>query len=227
MANDIMISRSVFDFFDQLAQNNNRDWFLERKSEFKAHESAVKSFLTVLNDALGKHDQIAKMKMFRIYRDVRFSKDKTPYKTHFAASFARAGAARRGGYYICIKPGGSFVASGFWDPNKDDLFRIRKELELDALPLRNIIADKNFTSVWGKLEGETLKTAPKGFDKEHPDIDLIRHKQFIFTRHFEDETVLSVDFLQTVDGTFKAIRPYFDFMSSVLTTDLNGESLID
>ena len=227
MANDITISRSVFDFFDELAQNNNRDWFTARKSEFKDHETEVKGFMTLLNEALGKHDQIAKMKMFRIYRDVRFSKDKTPYKTHFAASFARAGAARRGGYYICIKPGGSFVASGFWDPNKEDLFRIRKELEMDASPLRHIIDDENFNSVWGKLQGESLKTAPKGFDKEHPDIDLIRHKQFIFTRHFNDETVLSPGFLETVDGTFKAIRPYFDFMSSVLTTNLNGESLID
>ena len=98
---------------------------------------------------------------------------------------------------------------------------------MDATPLRDIMKDKKFKSVWGELQGEALKTAPKGFDKEHPDIDLIRHKQFIFTRNFDDRTVLSPDFLDTVDTTFKAIRPYFDFMSMVLTTNLNGESLID
>lgn len=227
MGKDTTISKAIFDFFDQLAKNNNREWFTAHKPEFKERETEVKGFFSALNEAMGKHDQIAKMKMFRIYRDVRFSKDKTPYKTHFAASFARAGAARRGGYYICIKPGGSFVATGFWDPNKEDLFRIRKELEMDATPLRNIIVDKKFSSVWGELQGDALKTAPKGFDKEHPDIDLIRHKQFIFTRNFDDQTVLSKDFLEIVDSTFKAIRPYFDLMSMVLTTNLNGESLID
>jgi len=221
------ISKEVFDFFNQLIKNNNREWFTTHKSDFKRHETTVKSFFSVLNDAMNKHDQIAKMKMFRIYRDVRFSKDKTPYKTHFAASFSRAGAARRGGYYLCVKPGGSFVATGFWDPNKEDLFRIRKELEMDATSLRDIMAAKKFKNIWGELQGEALKTAPKGFDKEHPDIDLIRHKQFIFTRYFDDSIVLSPDFLQTVDASFKAIRPYFDYMSMVLTTNLNGESLID
>ena len=126
MGKDTTISKAVFDFFGELAQNNNREWFTANKSNFKLLETQVKGFLSELNDTMGKHDQISKMKMFRIYRDVRFSKDKTPYKTHFAASFARAGASRRGGYYLCIKPGGSFVATGFWDPNKEDLFRIRK-----------------------------------------------------------------------------------------------------
>ncbi len=227
MESDIKITKEVFQFFKKLAQNNNREWFTEHKAVFKIHEAQMKTFFGRLMEVMNKHDQLEKMKMFRIYRDVRFSKDKTPYKTHFAVSFARAGASRRGGYYLCIRPGESFMAAGFWDPNKEDLFRIRKELEMDAEPMRSIINDKDFKAVWGTMEGETLKTAPKGFDKEDPNIDLIRHKQFIFTRHFGDEEVLSEDFLETVNTSFKAIRPYFDFMGMVLTTNLNGESLID
>ena len=165
--------------------------------------------------------------MFRIYRDVRFSKDKTPYKTHFAGSFSRLGARLRGGYYLHLKPGGSFIATGFWAPNKEDLFRIRKELEMDASEFRKVINEKSFTSVWGKIQGDGVKTAPKGFDKEHPDIDLIKLKQFIFVRNFSDKEVLSNNFIHEVNKSFKAIRPYFDLMSDILTTNLNGESLLD
>ncbi|WP_394972027.1 DUF2461 domain-containing protein [uncultured Croceitalea sp.] len=220
------IKKESLDFLKKLAKNNNREWFIEHKDIFTKHQSAIKTFYGVIMENLNKHDQIEKMKIFRIYRDVRFSKDKTPYKTHFAGSFTRMGADRRGGYYLRIKPGETFLATGFFDPNKEDLFRIRKELELDASELRDIFNNKAFKSVWGELEGETVKTAPKGFDKEHPNIDLIRHKQFIFTKKFTDKEVLSKDFLKKVDDSFKAIRPYFDLMSSVLTTNLNGESLI-
>ena len=134
----------------------------------------------------------------------------------------------RGGYYVHIAPNNeSFIATGFWDPHKDDLFRIRKELELDADEFRKIIGTKKFKDIWGRLEGDELKTAPKGFDKEHHDVDLIRKKQFIFTKKFTDKEVVSPDFLMEVDKSFKAIRPYFNYMSEVLTTDLNGVSLID
>lgn len=222
-----VITKDSFDFLKKLEKNNNREWFTEHKDEFKVHEGAAKYFYTGVREHLEHHDEIEKMKMFRIYRDVRFSKDKTPYKTHFAGSFSRAGASRRGGYYLRIKPGESFVATGFWDPNKEDLFRIRKELELDADEFRRVIAESNFQSVWGELQGDAVKTAPKGFAKEHQNIDLIKRKQFIFVRNFTDDQVLSESFLGEVDASFRAIRPYFDLMSNILTTNLNGESLID
>lgn len=186
----------------------------------------MKNFYALVMDNLKVHDQIEKMKFFRIYRDVRFSKDKTPYKAHFAASFSRAGAEKRGGYYIRIKPGESFIATGFWGPEKEDLFRIRKELELDASDFRKIVNKKSFKNIWGGLKGNAVKTAPKGFDRDHGNIDLIRHKQFIFQREFTDKEVLSPAFIGNIDESFKAIRPYFDFMSDVLTTNLNGESLL-
>jgi len=220
------ISKASFDFLKELEKNNNREWFTENKERFKSHETAVKAFYNAAMENLNKHDQIEKLKIFRIYRDVRFSKDKTPYKAHFAGSFSRMGLERRGGYYLRIKPGETFLAAGFWQPNKEDLLRIRKELELDASEFRTVVNKKSFKEVWGELQGETLKTAPKGFDKEHPDIDLLRYKQFIFTRNFTDKEVLSKNFLDEVDSSFKAIRPYFDLMSSILTTNLNGESLI-
>ncbi len=220
------ISKDAFDFLKDLSKNNNKDWFEQHKPTFKAHEKAVKSFFENVKNELSHHDEIEKMKMFRIYRDVRFSKDKTPYKTHFAGSFSRLGAHLRGGYYIHLTPGGSLLATGFWAPNKEDLFRIRKELEMDASEFREVISNKSLKDVWGDLAGDAVKTAPKGFDREHPDIDLIRNKQFIFVRNFSDKEVLSDTFLQEVDKSYRAIRPFFDLMSDILTTNLNGESIL-
>nr|WP_299382094.1 DUF2461 domain-containing protein [Allomuricauda sp.] len=225
--NNSLISQDAFNFLKELAKNNNKEWFAENKSTFKKHEADVKSFYENVKVQLNAHDEIEKMKMFRIYRDVRFSKDKTPYKTHFAGSFSRLGAHLRGGYYLHIQPGETFVATGFWEPNKEDLFRIRKEFEMDASEFRKVISDKTFKSIWGELQGEGVKTAPKGFDKEHPNIDLIKRKRFIFVRNFSDKEVLSKTFIAEVDKSFRAIRPYFDLMSDILTTNLNGESLLD
>ena len=221
------ISKATFDFLKDLGKNNNKEWFDANKNDFKDHQNGAKAFFEEVKSHLDQHDEIEKMKMFRIYRDVRFSKDKTPYKTHFAASFSRLGAHLRGGYYIHLTPGGSFVATGFWQPNKEDLFRIRKELEMDASEFRATTGDGKLKKAWGELIGEEVKTAPKGFDKEHPDIDLIRKKQFIFVRNFSDKEVFSGSFSSLVDESFKAIRPYFDLMSDILTTNLNGESILD
>lgn len=226
MSENITISKTAFDFLQELEKNNNKEWFEKNKTIFKSHEVGVKAFFEAIKDKLNHHDEIEKMKMFRIYRDVRFSKDKTPYKTHFAGSFSRLGAHLRGGYYLHLKPGGSFLATGFWDPNKEDLFRIRKELEMDASEFRKIIDQKALKDIWGELKGDTVKTAPKDFDKEHPDIDLIKHKQFIFVRELTDKEVLSHTFLNEVDKSYRAIRPFFDLMSDVLTTNLNGESIL-
>ena len=222
-----VITKDVFQFLENLKKNNSREWFSEHKSEFKALETGVKSFYTSVMNKLKVHDDIEKLKMFRIYRDVRFSKDKTPYKPHFAGSFSRSGLRLRGGYYLRIKPGETFIATGFWEPNKEDLFRIRKEFETDTKEFRSIINEKGFHKIWGQLQGDELKTGPSGFDKEHPNIDLIKKKQFIFVRNFSDEEVLAPEFISQIDLSFRAIRPYFDLMSEILTTNLNGESLLD
>ena len=221
------ISKTTIDFLKALKENNNRDWFTEHKADFQKEQKRAKDFYNAILEKLKLHDDIESLKIFRIYRDVRFSLDKTPYKPHFAGNFVRATNKLRGGYYLRIRPGESFLAGGFWEPNKEDLLRIRKEFEMDASEIREIINNPTFLKYFGKLEGESLKTAPRGFDKEHPNMDLIRRKQFIVTRSFTDEEVLSPNFLEEINNSYKAMRPYFDYMSEILTTDLNGVSIID
>lgn len=131
----------------------------------------------------------------------------------------------RGGYYLHIEPSNSFVGGDFWAPNSEDLMRIRKELELDATELRTIINTANFKNIFGNLIGDEVKTVPKGFDKNHSNIDLIKKKQYLVMRKFTDKEVQSKTFETEILVTFKAMRPFFDYMSYVLTTNLNGESL--
>ncbi|WP_242132365.1 DUF2461 domain-containing protein [Aestuariivivens marinum] len=223
----IVVPKSALDFFKKLEKNNNRDWFNENKKEFKVIEAEVKQVYNTVLDSLNNHDDIDKLKMFRIYRDVRFSKNKLPYKTHFGGAFHRSKPKLRGGYYLHIQPNNeSFIATGFWEPEPVDLLRIRKEFEMDDEEIRQIINEKSFKAIWGGFVGDEVKTAPKGFSKDHKAIDLIKKKQYIFVKKFTDMDVLDVNFLNEVDQAFKAIRPYFDYMSEVLTTDLNGVSLI-
>lgn len=221
------IPNEALEFFKKLEKNNDRDWFNEHKKEFKSIETKVKGVYNTVLEHLKTHDDVDKLKMFRIYRDVRFSKDKSPYKTHFGGSFHRAKPMLRGGYYIHIQPNNeSFIATGFWEPAPADLLRIRKEFEMDATEIRAILSDKQFNSIWGGFVGDELKSAPRGFNKDHEAIDLIKKKQYIFVKKYTDEQVLDANFLNEVGIAFKAIRPYFDYMSDVLTTDLNGVSLI-
>lgn len=224
----MQINKSTLQYLKDLKSNNNRVWYHENKETFQVAQNNAKSFYGAIMHNLNAHDDIEKFKLFRIYRDVRFSKDKTPYNPHFAGSYTRTGKKLRGGYYLRIRPGESFLAGGFWEPNKEDLFRIRKEFEFNDSEIRNILKQEPFVSIFGsKFEGSELKTAPKGFDKEHSAIDLIRKKGFIAVRKFTDKDVLSSDFIDKIDTSFMALRPFFDYMSEILTTNLNGESLID
>ena len=223
----MQFKKSSFKYLQNLKENNNRDWFVENKPTFKKAQDNAKELYATIRENLEKHDEIDKFKLFRIYRDVRFSKDKTPYQPHFAGSFSRLGKHLRGGYYLRIRPGESFLAGGFWQPEKDDILRIRKEIEQDASEIREILADKKFNTYFGNtFDGEELKTAPRGFDKNHPDVDLLRKKGFIAVRNFTDAEVLDANFLSEVDKSYKTLRPFFDLFSDILTTNLNGESLI-
>jgi len=221
------ISKETLEFFKQLEKNNERDWFNAHKPEFKKIEKDVKAFYNAVLKSLNEHDDVDRLKMFRIYRDVRFSKDKSPYKTHFGGSFHRTKPKLRGGYYLHIQPNNeSFIATGFWEPAPTDLLRIRKEFEMDDTEMRAILNNKSFSNIWGGFVGDEVKSAPKGFSKDHKAIDLIKKKQYIFIKKYTDAQVLSDGFIDDVNHSFKAIRPYFNYMSDVLTTDLNGVSLI-
>lgn len=222
------IQNDTFQFLKDLQNNNNREWFADHKNQFLKVQQNAKLFFSAVHGTLQKHDEIESSKMMRIYRDVRFSNDKTPYKPHFANSFSRLGKELRGGYFIRIKPGESLLAGGFWEPNKDDLFRIRKEIEQDATEIRDILKDPLYQHYFGGVfySFDELKTAPRGFDKEHPELDLLRKKGFIAQRSFTDEEVLSANFLEEVDKSFQALRPFFNLFSDILTTNLNGESIL-
>lgn len=220
------IQQSGFDFLSRLKENNNRDWFNARKAEFQEELNHVENFAEALLQQLTAHDLIetpsGKKSLHRIYRDTRFSHNKTPYKTNWSGSFRRATKYRRGGYYFHFEPGNSFIAGGFWGPVPEDLKRVRDDIAFDAAPLRKILGSKVFTAMFTTLQGEQLKTAPKGFDAGHEAIDLLRYKQFLLIRRFPDKAVLGENFLQEANLTFQAMRPFFDYMSEVLTTDVNG-----
>ena len=225
----VKIEPSNFEFLKLLKKNNNREWFAANKNRFAKEQQQMIDFADALLLEMNKHDVIetpsGKKSLYRIYRDTRFSKDKTPYKNNWAGGFKRATKQRRGGYYFHIEPGNSIAAGGFFAPEPKDLKRIRDEFAYDDASIRKILKSKSFVNTFGTLEGEQLKTSPKGFDANNPAIDLIRFKQFLLIRRFSDKEVLSDNFLGTVNDTFKKMRPFFDYMSEVLTTDENGISI--
>ncbi len=222
------ISPSLFEFLKELKENNNKDWFDSNKKRYQEEEQLFKTVCSDIRIGLENSDQIEKMKIYRIYKDVRFSKDKTPYKTHRSANFVREGEALRGGYFLSIADGESMIGGGFFQPAPADLLRIRKEFEIDDIPIRKIMNDSSFSKVFGSdfAPAEEVKTAPKGFSKEDPAIDLIKKKSFYFKHNFTNEEVFASNFSETVVAYYELLRPYFDYMSEILTTDLNGESLI-
>lgn len=225
-----MISKENFKFLKEVEKNNNRDWFQSNKDFYhRAHENTI-SFAEKLIQKMKKHDHIenetGKKSVFRIYNDVRFSKDKSPYKSHWGVFLKRATEELRGGYYVHLKPGNTFLGCGFWQPNSDDIKLIRSHIDQDDKPLRKILKSKKFKDHFGELKGDEVKTAPKGYSKDHPSIDLIRKKGLVAIRNFKDKEVLSNEFADDVISSFKAIRPFFDYMSYILTHDLNGVSML-
>ena len=220
------IPKNTISFLKELKLNNNREWFNENKDRFITIQSQVKIFAQEVNDSLNVSDNIEKIKIFRIYRDLRFSKDKTPYKKNIGMAFHRAKPELRGGYYLEISADESFIAAGFWNPNKEDLFRIRKEIEVDGQEFKRIINQKKIKDIWGDLRGDEVKTSPKGFTSDHEYIDLIKKKQFIFIKKLKEKDILDEKFQKELVNYFKSIRPFFDYMSEVLTTNLDGEVII-
>lgn len=221
-----LIPASALEFLKSLQQNNNRYWFNTHKEVFLEQQAYIESFADLLLNELNTHDLIetpsGKKSLHRIYRDTRFSNDKRPYKNNWSGGFKRATKQRRGGYYFHIEPGNSFIAGGFWEPNPEDLKRVRDDINFDPTPLRKILNSKSFIETFGQLQGDQLKTAPKGFDANNEAIDLLRYKQFLLRKKFTDEEVLSPSFLKMANQTFVNMRPFFDYMSEVLTTDING-----
>lgn len=214
------------EFLKLLRLNNNREWFAKNKPEYDSVVKKNKAFFNQIYARLQEHDNLKDIHLYRIYRDLRFSKDQSnPYKTNFGVGYSRSKPMLRGGYYIQIEPDNSFVGGGFWGPEAKDLLRIRKEFEISTSEIEKITADETFVKYFGEINGESVKTAPRGFDKNHPAIDLIRKKQYVVMRKFTDKEVMSDSFQKEAVLTLLAMRPFFDYMSEVLSTDLNGEPL--
>lgn len=227
--NKPIIKKTTFDFLKKLSANNNREWFAANKDQYEGAKENTEQFIDALIAKMNEHDDIetpsGKKSLYRIYNDVRFSDDKTPYNPRFAGYLKRRKPSLRGGYYFWIKPGNSRIGCGFAHPNPDDLRRIRQDIEVNYEDWYKLLKSKTVVATFGAMRGEQVRTAPRGFEKDHPAIELLRFKQFWFERSFADKEVLAEDFLLNVNKSFKAIRPFFDCVSEVLGTDLNGEAL--
>jgi uncharacterized protein (TIGR02453 family) len=224
-----VIEKQSFNFLKTLSKNNNREWFTKHKNEYlKAHENIISVAHALLLE-MEKHDKIetasGKESLHRIYRDIRFSKDKTPYHTYWSGGLRRATKKLRGSYYFHIEPGNSFLSGGFWGPNTEDMKRIREDIDMNHEAWKKMLANKSLISYFGKMEGEQLSSAPRGYAKDHQAIELLRYKQFLLRHRFTDAEVLDPKFVLKLNEGFKKMRPYLDFMSEVLTTDANGEPL--
>ena len=222
----VIIKKDSLDFLTQLSKNNNREWFNSQKDRYlRAHENLI-DFADALLVELNKHDNIetasGKKGLYRIYKDVRFSKDKTPYNSHWSGVFKRATKKLRGGYYFRIEPGNSCLVGGFWGPDANDMKRIRQDIEANYKDWTDLLGSEILTGTFGELMGARLASAPRGYAKDHPAINLLRYKQFMLRHSFTDEEVFSPGFLYLAYDVFKKMRPFLDFMSEVLTTDANG-----
>lgn len=221
--------KKAFDFLQDLKENNNREWFEKHRPTYEVARDEMAVLVQKILDGMKEQDVIeqveARKSMQRIYRDVRFSKDKTPYKQHFGGKITRATKYRRGGYYFHLEPGNTFVVAAFWNPNKEDLAWIRSHIAMDAAPLDTIVNDPIFKKEFGEIEGEKLKNKPKGYEIDHPNIEWLKYKQFLVFKHFSDEEALSPNFHKKVLKAFAQMLPFLDYMSDILTTDLNGEEV--
>lgn len=228
--NNAAIEKTTLNFLQKLFKNNNREWFQIHKAQYLQAQLNVEQFMDALIAKMNVHDQLetpsGKKVLYRIYNDVRFSTDKSPYNPRFAGYLKRVKPMLRGGYYIWIKPGGSRIACGFSYPNPEDLKRIRLDIARNYKVWDKLLHAKSIQSNFGEMMGERVKTVPRGFSIDDLSIDLLKFKQYWFERSFTDKEVLSPDFLHNVNTTFKSIRPFFDYVTEVLTTDLNGESIL-
>ena len=219
------IPASTFDFLKQLRKNNNKTWFNDHKSDYKEAQESFIVFIDELIRKIAKFDpsiahHTGKDCVFRIYRDVRFSKDKSPYKTNFGAHITAAGKKSeihsRAGYYIHLEPGNSMLAGGAYLPQGAWLKGIRQEIMDNADDLKKIINGKQFKMYFGELDGDKLKTAPRGIPKDHPEIELLRFKSFLATHPCPNEQVLAPNFLQHAAKVFKTLAPFDDFLNRVV-----------
>ncbi len=221
------LSPSILVFLNNLKEHNNRTWFLNNKGHYEKARMETGAFMDHIIAEMIHYDHLETSSgiksMQRIYRDLRFSADKSPYKTYFAGRLKRAPPFLRGGYYYRFQPGNSYIAGGFYGPVAEDLKRIRDEFASDFVSIDKLTSDRLFRRTFGELQGDKLKSAPRGYSTDLEGIEFIKMKQFILRRKFTDNEIASPSFSKKVIDTYIKMRPFFDYMSWVLTTDNNGE----
>lgn len=216
---------SILSFLRSLARNNNREWFEKNKNKYLTARSVFEEFVTRLCKDLPAIDPMLagvdpKKSIFRIYRDVRFSKDKRPYKTNFAAGFSSVGKGLGlPGYYLHIEPGDkSIVAGGLYMPEAEKLAKVRQEIDYNGEALHKILADKKFRKWFhGLWDGDQLKTVPRGYPKDHPDAGFLKMKRFITEHAFTDDEVKSPRFYKSVVSAFGVLRPLNQYLMDAIS----------
>ncbi len=212
----------VLYFLNDLSKHNNKPWFDQNREAYENAREMFERFINFIIDEFrasdGLLDLSAKECVSRIYRDIRFSKDKSPYKTNMWATVAPGGKKSvRMGYHIALQPQGrSLIAGGMWEPTAEQLVKFRQAIDQGAMDFKKITQAQLFTDTFGKIEGDKLKTVPKGYDRTHPEIELLQLKQIIVIHYYSDNQVLARDFLdQAISGCW-AMRPFLDYLNRII-----------
>lgn len=216
------IDQSTIRFLYDLSRHNDRLWFAENRSRYESARENFSAFVQAVIDEIVRFDPIfrgleAKSCIFRINRDIRFTHDKSVYKTNFGAFMVRGGkksADRFPGYYLHIEPGQSFISGGSYIPPAPWLNAIRERIAEDGDGLLKIINSREYRKYFNGLEGEKLKLPPRGFPKDHPHIELIKMKSFLPEKSLKDSEVIDPGFFNVVTGAFRAMKPLNDFLTT-------------
>ena len=215
------IKESTIEFLKALKGNNNREWFLNNRKLYLEAKENYESFVQGLINEIIVFEPIMKglevsSCVYRINRDIRFSNDKSPYKAHLGAFIVRGGKKngdRFSGYYFHIEPGKSIIAGGAYMPPAPWLSAIRDKIVDDPEGINSILADKKFVKYFGKIDGEKLKKAPKGYPPDHPNVELLKYKSYLVFNEVDDEAVLKEDFFVHVMNVMKAMKPFNDYLN--------------
>jgi uncharacterized protein (TIGR02453 family) len=220
-----MLRKSTIDFLKSLKKNNNRDWFEANRGDY---EAAKADFTTLVEHVLGELGKLdarflelsAKDCMFRINRDVRFSKDKSPYKTNFGAGFTIGGKkSALGGFYVHVEPDHGFIGGGLWMPQPDQLKKIRQEIDYSFHEFNKIIEDKTFKKTFGTLDMENaLKNPPKGYEAENPAIEFIKLKSFVTGSPIQNNEWVEKGILTKISTSFKQLNPFISFINTAISS---------
>lgn len=212
--------RPVLKFVTALKRNNNRAWFEAHRTDFEVARTQFENYVAALIAQLSRTEPLAGLSpkdcIFRLNRDLRFTKDKTPYKPYLSAYIAPGGRkSRRMGYYVHLEPGNSMLAGGLHEPEPQQLAAWRAAIDQNPRPLKAIIASAAFRRYFGELQGERLKTVPRGYPKDHPEADLLRLKSVTVIRPIPEPVVASPAFQRESLATFRAMRPFLRYLEAL------------